>query len=74
MEGLLSVPAGAQEYVPVLLVEERLLLAPRIIEAGEADAVIVGTGYTVTDSVAVELQDPVVPITVYVVLVTGLTV
>jgi hypothetical protein len=51
------------------------VLAPRQISFGVAEAVIDGNGFTVTLTVAVPVHPaPVVPVTVYVVLVVGLTV
>ena len=70
MFGLLSPVAGLQEYeveaplaVSVVLLPAQIVVVP--------DTVIVGIGFTVTVTVVVPVQEPCVPLTVYVVVAAG---
>ena len=57
-----------------LLVADILELLPAHIGVGVAMAVIVGSGFTVIITLSVPLHPFAVPVTVYVVVVAGLTV
>lgn len=63
---------GIQVYVLAPLAE-RLVVAPVQMVAVDAEAVTTGNGFTLIVSVRVFVQLPFAPVTVYVVIIVGVT-